>query len=60
MLHELHLSPYTELSFSDLNEAGVPLDADVNPYYRYNDIFKAVKNPMLSQIHHGFSRESMI
>ena len=38
-------SPYTELSFEHLNQEEVMEVADVNPYYRFNEVFQGYFHP---------------
>jgi len=40
-------SPYMELSFADINESGIPTIVDINPYYRYYEVFKNLLSPDL-------------
>jgi len=41
-------SPYIELSFTDINEPGIPQIVHINPYQRYYSVFKTLLNPNLS------------
>ena len=38
------VSPYMELSFADINESGILSTVNINPYYRYYEIFKNLLN----------------
>lgn len=38
-------SPYMELSHADLNAAAVEQEVEVNPYYRFYDIFRDLFDP---------------
>jgi len=38
-------SPYLEVNFENLNQAELPTEIEVNPYYRFNEIFKDYFHP---------------
>jgi len=42
-------SPYMELAFPCLNENGIPLAVEINPYYRYYEVFKNLLEPNLNE-----------
>ena len=42
-------SGYMELSFADINETDIPVEVDINPYFRYYKIFKELFEPNLSE-----------
>lgn len=42
-------SPYMELSFEDINETNILFDIEINPYYRYYEIFKKLFEPNVAE-----------
>ena len=54
-------SGYMELSFPEMNETGVPLEVEINPFYRYYRIFRelfepnANENPEMIEVIHDIT-----
>ena len=42
-------SGYMELSFECMNETNIPYKVEINPYYRYHDIFNYLLDPSLEE-----------
>lgn len=44
-----YFSPYTELSFPDMNQTQISNQVEVNPFYRYYSIFKELFHPDMNE-----------